>query len=48
MECTDMLGEQKGSSPRMRGTHNLTKDEAQSLRIIPAHAGNTVNAPLAP
>ena len=30
-----------GSSPRMRGTHNLAVDGVQNIGIIPAHAGNT-------
>ena len=30
-----------GSSPRMRGTHILTTDIDDPLRIIPADAGNT-------
>ena len=32
---------QWGSSPRMRGTHEHAKAELETLRIIPADAGNT-------
>ena len=30
-----------GSSPRMRGTHRYGRRLAETLRIIPAHAGNS-------
>ena len=35
------LSLESGSSPRMRGTHLPSLDEEVSLRIIPAHAGNS-------
>ena len=33
-----------GSSPRMRGTHRATESSSESMRIIPADAGNTCTA----
>ena len=37
----------RGSSPRMRGTHNANLAGRDGLRIIPAHAGNSLASVLA-
>ena len=34
-------GDRRGSSPRMRGKHNVAGYVGRALRIIPAHAGQT-------
>ena len=38
----DLQGSGVGSSPRMRGKHDVSKGARQRRRIIPAHAGQTV------
>ena len=38
---TDMLIADGGSSPHVRGAHNLTVDSVQNIGIIPACAGST-------
>ena len=37
----DLQGSGVGSSPRMRGKHDVSKGARQRRRIIPAHAGQT-------
>ena len=37
-----------GSSPRMRGTQEITEHGAVELRFIPAHAGNTLERRVCP